>query len=316
MSRKVRRGLPSLALATVLGCFVTALPRAAPASCAPPASTVLWSYPENGAVEVPLDADLLVSGDVGGSATLNGAPLTLLEPGMYDLGVLEPETRYEVAWSTAVIAFETGTQRANPGSLDLEGNPLELTRDPVLSDCPLTLPQGCFDTGPPARVQFEPPVGALAWLVDVQQCDGSSRTVLWPSGCGAPVVWSYDPIVCARLRRFNGNGVGAATDLFCSTPSGSLASIPRSGACAGRTWPPADAVVINAGAADTPGGAAGASEDPDSQSPDSDSGPDESAPPDTTSSGCAVGAGSAGASLAGSAALLALALLRTRRRGA
>src|SRR5262245_31102308 len=136
-----RVAILTAALSGALG--VTGL-RLAQASCVGPEYGLLWSYPANGAMHVPVDADLFVNGPLTGLPSLDGEPLPSLAAGVYDLGQLAPQTRYEVRWAEAVIAFTTG-DRAEYPPLELQPDVL-VTRNPSdFARCPLVLPQGCFD---------------------------------------------------------------------------------------------------------------------------------------------------------------------------
>lgn len=279
---------------------MTGAPRRAVASCVPQDSGLLWSYPANGALDVPIDADLIVTGDVSGRPTLNGVQLTMLEQGVYDLGELAAATRYEVRWETAVIGFETASERTL-GSPPSWGAPdLVFTRNQGYErGCGLVPPQGCFDTGPPTTLTMRPPTSSVAWLVDLQRCDGSVYTFVVPSACGAPFIQSEDRIVCARLRAANGATISAPTDLFCSVPDVPLETIPRSSACTGE-WPPADALTIAS--------AAGASVTGDGQS-------SESSPAGADEVGCGLSVQAENARAGtGVLALAAAAIAASRRR--
>jgi hypothetical protein len=170
-----------------------------------------------------------------------------------------------------------------------------MTRNPVgATYCPLVPAQGCFDTGQPTRVRFEDAGGGLAWSVEVLNCDGSSRHMIWPSSCGAPTVESEDPIVCANLRRIDGTSLGEPLGLHCSAPRlPEGVTLARNSGCVGA-WPPEgaltvvandDAPVINVGATAVPTPAA---PDPVPDAPAADVA--ASAPRvDDTSNGCSLG---------------------------
>jgi hypothetical protein len=75
----------------------------------------------------------------------------------------------------------------------------------------------CFDTGQRTSVRFD--LGpAVAWLLDVVSCDGRVRTMVWPSGCGAPVVEGEDRILCVSARTTSGAGLSESTGVICSAP--------------------------------------------------------------------------------------------------
>jgi hypothetical protein len=288
--------------AALSGALGLASSRTAQAACGAEPYGLRWSQPANGAHEVPIDADLFVNGQLNGVPALAGVPLPRIAAGVYDLGRLEPETRYEVRWEEAVIVFTTGTASSFPprppaSDVRVTRNPLDLAR------CPLVPPQGCFDTGQHTAVRFEPGP-ALAWLVDVASCDGSVRQMLWPSACGLPVVESEDRILCASLRSTQGGGFSEPTDIICSVPDVSLDTIPRSSGCRGA-WPLEGALTLAADDGVTLG---------------SLSGPAPSA--DEPSAGCALAPAASGrvaADIAGAAGagLAALTLSRRQRaRGA
>src|SRR5688572_25003361 len=112
----------------VVGLAALILPELAAAVCQGPDTNLLWSYPGNGSVGVPTDADLFFTGEVGGLPSLNGEPLERLAGKAYDLGELEPQTTYEVRWGTAVIAFTTGDGPSRPAPEPTAE--LALTRSP------------------------------------------------------------------------------------------------------------------------------------------------------------------------------------------
>jgi hypothetical protein len=227
---------------TVLsGGLSLAVSRSAQASCLSPERGLLWSYPANGAIDVPVDADLFVNGELYGLPTLADAPLPRIATGVYDLGRLVPQTRYEVRWDGAVIAFTTG-DAASPLPREPSSDVL-VTRNPFdFTRCPLLLPQGCFDTGQHTSVRFD--VGsAVAWLLDVVSCDGTVRQMVWPSGCGGPVVESEDRILCVSARGTGGAGFSETTGVICSAPDVPAGALPRSSACQGA-WPPESALTL------------------------------------------------------------------------
>jgi hypothetical protein len=233
-----RRSVLVAALASALGFSIT---RSSWGLCAPQEQGLLWSYPANGSVGIPVDADLFVNGELSGVPTLAGEPLPRIATGVYDLGVLVPRTLYEVRWNDAAITFTTGDSAAplprEPSSdVLVTRNPSDFTR------CPLVLPQGCFDTGQRTWVRFD--VGpAMAWLLDVVSCDGRVRTMVWPSGCGAPVVESEDRILCISARTTSGAGLSSSTGVICSAPDVPPGTVPQSSGCQ-EPWPPDSVLTL------------------------------------------------------------------------
>jgi len=298
-----------IAAAALSGALGLAASRTAQASCVAEPYGLLWSYPANGAQDVPVDADLFVNGQLNGLPSLDGEPLPRLAAGVYDLGVLEPETRYEVHWEGAAIVFTTGVAAEYP-----PGRPwsdVRVTRNPIdFARCPLVPSQGCFDTGAPTRVRFDAGP-ARAWLVDVVSCDGSVSQMLWPYGCGAPVVESVDRIVCASVRSTQGAGFSESTRVICSVPDVPLDTLPRGSGCRGA-WPPEDALTLAADDAVTVGSRSGP------EISDQEPGPAEAAAPEPAA-GCALAAPASAPAgpgiMAAGVGLAALALLRRRAGG-
>lgn len=225
------------------GALGVALPRVARADCSGDPFGLLWSYPTNGAIDVPLDADLFVNGQLMGPPSLDGEPLPRIAPGIYDLGQLEPLTRYEVSWDGAVIQFTTGESVSF--ALREPASDVRVTRNPVdFARCPLVLPQGCFDTGQHTGVRFDAG-GSIAWLVDVVSCGGGVRQMVWPGACGVPLVESEDRIVCASLRSTNGAALSEPTGVICSVPDVPPGTLPTNSGCQG-SWPPEGALTLAA----------------------------------------------------------------------
>lgn len=246
----MRSGLPGL-------CVVLALllaGRAAHASCSGPSGRVLWTYPADGAVDVPTNTRLLVTDDSAGRPKLNGTQLTPDQDGTFDLGELAPNTTYRVTWDPMrenteqhAISFTTG---AGPslGSAPASPEPLDVVRlsPSYYPHCPLLGFQGCFDTGAPLRVGFEPVEDALAWLVEIPSCDGTVRHMVWPAECGPPAVEAYDGRICASLRATDGVHASESTQMICSVPppapNGSTPALDSS--CGAITFPPSGALLL------------------------------------------------------------------------
>jgi hypothetical protein len=309
-----------IAAAALSGPLGLATARTAHASCQAEPYGLLWSYPANGAQQVPIDADLFVNGQLNGLPSLDGEPLPRLAAGVYDLGVLQPETRYEVRWEEAVLGFTTGSATEYPPRAPSPD--VRVTRNPIdFARCPLLPPQGCFDTGQHTGVRFEAGP-ARAWLVDVVSCGGSVRQMVWPFSCGAPVVESEDRIICASMRSTQGAGFSESTGVICSIPDVPLDTLPRSSGCVGA-WPPEGALTLAADDGVTVGSQSGLVEpsnearqdQPSSNQPSSDEGTAPSAP----AAGCALAAAPSApagpAFMAAGVGLVALTLLRRRAGG-
>jgi len=223
--------------------------RLAEASCAGPSGQVLWTYPANGAVDVPTNTRLLVTEDSAGRPSINGTLLAPDQDGTFDLGELAPNTTYEVVWrpmrvgSTAQsISFTTGGGPSLDAAPPVQ-EPLAVTRAGNVSSCRLA-PRGCFDTGRNA-VAFWPKTAPVAWLVESQDCRGDIQRMIWPGECGAPTIETLDARVCARLRATDGVHVSEETETICSFPElPDGVSVPSDSACVGFEFPPPGALTL------------------------------------------------------------------------
>lgn len=212
----------------------------------PPAG-LRWSYPANGAVDVPTNADLYFTGDVRSVPWRNAVSLEgqQIAPGVYDLGELLPRQRYRIFWgSEAAIGFATGDGPSPSTPAVIAG----LDRDPERRRCNVA---GSGNDGAyVVELDFDTP--AVATLIDVLSCDGSARTVLWPAECGPPLIGDSNSIVCVRARATLGADLGEPTELTCSLPSDEERARPwyTPTLCPGE-WPPAEARTVEPGNAAT-----------------------------------------------------------------
>ena len=190
------------------------------AICDIPPPSILWSSPAEGAVEVPIDADLLL---VTRSVYLNVAQVTLVGggteralpaasalPNHFDLGALEPDRDYTVRITqeanTLELHFTTGRVPAPSAAGELllrsvnrdpEASLPELCSDVLRADT-------CYDTDPPSLYAFEvddspAPVGAdTLWLVERMVLDPDPNVDYslpfrpWPAACGTPMRLDFD----------------------------------------------------------------------------------------------------------------------------
>lgn len=171
---------------------------AAPASVNCPASApkLLWSYPADGATDVPTNLvfwALEADGAEPTRVTLDGVLMT--KPGEYggfDLGELHPSQEYRLevgyrndasASNVFVISFRTGaTGITHPSSAAPYGE--SRTRGYEDSPCLEVIEaQGCFDQGQDTlitvhQMTFGDPL--VAWNINGH---------LWPIECGEPAVY-------------------------------------------------------------------------------------------------------------------------------
>jgi hypothetical protein len=291
---------------------------------------VLWTYPADGAVDVPTNTQLLVSDEFGSTPSLNGKTLSMSRDGAFDLGELAPYTTYRVTWPPPIsggaqaISFTTG---GGPSlqSAPATPEPLQVRRAPSDYEyCPLVRSQGCFDTGAPVRASFAPSEDAIAWLVESSSCDGTARMV-WPAECGPPVIESYDARICVRLRATDGVHMSESTRMICSLPSPAPDGSTRatSSSCIGVDFPPTGALLLTS-KDDVPCSSDGTSAcvDP-TPSPPAVSEPTPMAAPPTdvvteprSADGCSVGRPGARSGAPWLALAIAAASVRSRQRGA
>lgn len=201
-----------LAFTLTLALFTpTALVSRAQATCVPPPFELLWSYPANGAKDVPIDARLwvLVSSASYASFSIEGRALTpdrtqgSFNSFSLDPGALQPNRAYKLVIEAkdhdvisgatrdkrVEIAFTTGSaQGTTPGYPNVNtavtgAYSLGSTACPAILDT-----QDCYDTGPGSFVRF-PTLGVEtpppAWLAGLE----GGPAHLWPSNkCGAPTL--------------------------------------------------------------------------------------------------------------------------------
>ena len=247
-----------MCLAGLLHLALWLVPDPLAASCTPPEPAVLWSFPADGATDVPTNADLWLTGNHLGTPSLDGKLLDENGSGGFELGALMPEHEYSVtiptsesagAPTTLSLTFKTGTATQAEGALTPEQIPT-ITRNPdgrpsyfLPRLCPLAPSQGCFDTGPPTRARWEVGTPPVAWILKRRHCGGNEHTMVWPVECGAPVLEFYEGgIACAQVALTDGSTVGPATDLFCTVPPADAALLSTS-SCS-ENWPPMAAVLV------------------------------------------------------------------------
>jgi hypothetical protein len=221
-----------------------AAPRSASASCASPTTTLLWSYPADGATDVPTDAVFwMVSGRQPVQATLDDEPLVIeaateaAAVSSIDPGALAADTDYvlrvEYASARAVspdagavatfeIAFHTGTaKRTQPSVPTVTAHHILAIDRPVPRCRDVAAAQGCFDTGN-AAIEFDVSADrdAIAWLV---QAGSTEESTLWPNRCGQPTLIIRTQN-CIDIRALGVGGKLSAPTRYCGavqTPGGS-----------------------------------------------------------------------------------------------
>lgn len=207
--------------------------RGALARCVvPPEAKILWSSPAADAVDVAVDADLLLIGNGGlRQVTLSaGAGTeTLLEdealPGHFALDELEPDADYTVTVRLAFLAgaagepepirfgFTTGQRRlpTESGALYIAASteaPLQEPIDPPGLCTEILFANSCLDTGQPVlqaftmaseRDGFDP---SSLWLIETSPPSQPSFFRPWPVQCGMPKQYYYS-LEDASYRVYN-----------------------------------------------------------------------------------------------------------------
>ncbi|MET0388218.1 MAG: hypothetical protein ABW321_19755, partial [Polyangiales bacterium] len=242
----------------------------AQASCAGPPITLLWSYPEDGATNVPTNAVLL--GVVQGwasmpGATLNGTKIEVqgsLGFGGFQLepGALTPDTDYELVLDFSMYAqpgqtrprvelkFRTGTGPAMKPAAAPRIVAHETSREPW-RDHPcadIIQAQDCFDTGQSVLVSVEPApeTDAQAWVLS------GDSTALWPARCGDPALYVHDSRepICVTLQRVGIGGLLSEPTEYCvpAAPADGGGAGQGGNAAGGAGGDEADGGVPEAGA--------------------------------------------------------------------
>jgi hypothetical protein len=197
------------------------------ANCSIPPASIVWSSPAEGAVDVPIDADLLL---VTESVYLPIAQITLVGegtervleagsalPNHFDLGELAADRAYTVVieqgneqgTSSVELHFTTGQRRAPSveGEVLLRSVSRHLSSEsPAPEFCNAVLyADTCYDTGLPGLYAFDvdanpSPVGAESlWMMHLTFRDPEPGVDYglefkpWPAACGIPIAYSGDP---------------------------------------------------------------------------------------------------------------------------
>lgn len=215
----VRRSISGCSLFAVLAS--TAVP--AGASCVAPKAEVVWSMPAQGDDSVPIDADYWpeVTADFSLAPSLGGVELQPNGLGGFDLGELQPNTRYTIEHPDTdgvihEIDFETGAD-SSPSAAPkpvIEG--VSTTQSSEASeDCGAVLRSwGCFDTGTPIWYRVEvPKAGVEGWLVQFN--DEEQDPYVLEAECG-PSWFGYFGFTCVRVAALAQWGVSEWSDWYCA----------------------------------------------------------------------------------------------------
>ncbi len=192
LRRRARLLSAVLSFATVAGVLLTAASALADCVAPPPH---IWSYPGDGAENVPTDATLILAGRPSG-VRLNGVVLTPDENGFsYKLGELDSGVEYTLDFDPSVAASAkavTITFVTGDGPLPASGIvPIPSVSSAVCAD--IRKWQGCFDTGAPETVTLKPSSNEkpIAWGIVEKTSTEDYPVGIWPHACGDITVDTY-----------------------------------------------------------------------------------------------------------------------------
>ncbi|HEY0712930.1 MAG TPA: hypothetical protein VGF45_09675 [Polyangia bacterium] len=203
------------------------------ASCAAPPAKIVWSYPADGATDVPTNAGVFVLPSlwqhIPAQITVNGVVVPRSEIPFGYRPTLAPNTKYVVELPATYYAPEpklsfTFTTGAGVVPFPKIAVPtvdrVTLARQRPLSAACTEVWQatGCFDTGQDTHAIFETVGRPLFWLVQqVPTRVGETPTpTLWPASCGDPELYVQGTWAASSGRacpgRFQLRAVGANGD--------------------------------------------------------------------------------------------------------
>jgi hypothetical protein len=185
------------------------------AKCAPPVPAIVWSFPADGATDVPTNTRVVVLTSMGGPApgqiAVNGAPVSGSAVPYSFEPALEPNKEHLVTFAVGLsqpvqlgFRFTTGAGPAPapaPGRPKVDRQTTSDTRD-LSPACAAALQVGgCFDTGENTHLVFETTSRPLYWLIERKPGGtGDWRPpTLWPGECGPPGDFIHDH----QLRGFD-----------------------------------------------------------------------------------------------------------------
>jgi hypothetical protein len=239
-----RRSKITSLLCLAAGLWTLAAPSNASASCVPPDPAIVWSYPAEGATDVPVDARIFLRLNTysrPSSITVNGVVVNSAGAGatvedMFSPGPLTPNTAYLVTTTatgpegpvTLELRFTTGTGTAaaveTPVLSNLRLDPYEAPSVP--HTCPAVLEaQDCFDTGQDVVVRADAtgnPTMWVLWSYPAGDAGPVAPRLLasWPGECGAPSYVTHrdrfemDPS-CLRVTAVGANGEISQSNFLC-----------------------------------------------------------------------------------------------------
>lgn len=252
--------------------MLLASPSFARADCREPPAVLSWSHPKQDAVDVPTDADLVLSGRVVRVTRADSTIVAPVSPGAlrYELGSLQANTDYlfhvtlrgsdpegksdAAIERTVTLRFRTTSQ---PSSAMAAPTPVITSHevaDPAALQqlaqvCPL-LSETCPDTGEDRYLAFTPSGTAqpILWKVEIvranQAASGEPPGLAFPGTCPTPWLLLHRGVdVCVRLHGLGADGQWSSSSTHCvgqaqsdagpPVPSSQFDGADASGAAAG-----------------------------------------------------------------------------------
>lgn len=224
-------GYPVAALAFIA---LLAHGEAAHASCTAAGVEVLWAYPVDGDVDVPVNAQLWVLTSGWRSSdmiTLNGEPVAGVMQSfggqMIDPGLLEADTDYVLELRFPVgstdeqvitIAFHTASEPADAVSAPQTTGHTSATGHYESHACADVISaQDCFDTGQNTLLTvLTEDDDALGWVIKQER----GAAAVWPARCGDPSLYSYADSVldgCLLVRKIGPGGLLSEATRYCDS---------------------------------------------------------------------------------------------------
>lgn len=197
------------------GLLVALSPGIADAACSIDESTVHWSFPEDGATDVPTNATFWAIASLGSQprAWLDGVELTATmrseNAGSFKPPELAPYRNYLLEFETSVedpsivqrrisVRFTTG-----PGPATALTGPITLGDDPDMARASsqpfcreVLFSNGCYGAGQDTELVFDSPERPVVWLTEISSEESSSvHVTAWPGACGGPRVITFKDAV-------------------------------------------------------------------------------------------------------------------------
>jgi hypothetical protein len=197
------------------------------ASCAEPPAKLVWSYPEDGASDVPTNAHIFYETSLGSrvqEVSVNGVVLSTTVPpgGPFGLApVLEPNTAYVVGLKIRetdhlTFSFKTGAGIAGggpPAPFEVKGITPAPTRELSPRCAEAVAAMDCFDTGQNTHLIFNTDASPVAFFVSSRSLPWNMS---WPGQCGAPEVFVRECAGPYTIYAVSATGETSVSEVDCT----------------------------------------------------------------------------------------------------